>query len=354
MKEIKVYRTSNPKQKPDYSNLGFGKYFTDHMFLMDYSSGSGWHDPRIVPYGPLPLDPAAMVLHYAQETFEGMKAYRSGDGRTLLFRPWDNFRRLNSSDNRLCIPPIDVDFAVEAVKTLLRVDMDWMPEEAGTSMYIRPFVIATEPHLGVRASNNYLFVIILSPVAAYYPGGMAPVKIYVEDEDVRTVRGGTGEAKAGGNYAATIRAQIRATEKGYTQVLWLDGVHRKYIEEVGTMNVFFHIDDTVVTPVLSGSILPGITRKSCLEILRSWSIPCEERLISVDELKAALRSGRVREAFGTGTAAVISPIGQLAFGDETYDINSGATGPVAQKLYDELTGIQWGRLPDKYGWTTEV
>lgn len=354
MKEITIVRTSNPKKKPDYSNLGFGKYYTDHMFLMDYSPDLGWHDPRIVPYCPISLDPAAMVLHYAQTTFEGMKAYRTGDGRTLLFRPWDNFRRLNSSDNRLCIPQIDVDFAVEAVKTLLRVDMDWMPTEVGTSMYIRPFVIATEPHLGVRASNSYLFAIILSPVAAYYPEGMAPVRIYVEDEDVRAVRGGTGEVKAGGNYAATIRAQNKAAEKGYTQVLWLDGVHRKYIEEVGTMNVFFLIDDTVVTPALTGSILPGITRMSCLEMLRSWSIPCEERLISVDEVKTALRNGRIREAFGTGTAAVISPIGHLAFGEETYEINNGSIGPVSQRLYDELTGIQWGRLPDKYGWTTEV
>ncbi len=354
MKEITIRQTSTPKTKPDYSKLGFGKYFTDHMFLMDYTPDSGWHDPRIVPYGPISLDPSAMVLHYAQETFEGMKAYYAGDGRTLLFRPWDNFNRLNSSHNRLCIPPVDVDFAVEAVKTLLRVDMDWMPKEEGTSMYIRPFVIATDPHLGVRASNDYLFAIIMSPVAAYYPEGMAPVKIYVEDEDVRAVRGGTGEAKAGGNYAATIRAQIKAAEKGYTQVLWLDGVHRKYIEEVGTMNVFFCIDDTVVTPALSGSILPGITRRSCLEMLRSWSIPCEERLLSVDEVRAALKNGRVKEAFGTGTAAVISPIGHLAFGEQVYEINNGNTGPISQRLYDELTGIQWGRLPDKFGWTTEV
>ena len=354
MNNITITKTQTPKVKPDYSKLGFGDYFTDHMFLMDYSPEKGWHDARIVPYGPICLDPSAMVLHYAQETFEGMKAYHSPEGNVLLFRPWDNFTRLNSSDNRLCIPHLDVDFAIDALKTLLRVDMDWMPKEDGTSMYIRPFVFATDPHLGVRPSNNYLFAIILSPVAAYYPEGMAPVKIYVEDEDVRAVRGGTGEAKVGGNYAGTIRAQNRAHEKGFTQVLWLDGVHRKYIEEVGTMNVFFVIDDVVVTPALSGSILPGITRRSCLDIFRSRNIVCEERMISVDELRSALESGRVNEAFGSGTAAVISPIGSLTFGDKTYEINNGDIGPLSQKLYDELTGIQWGKRPDPFGWSVKV
>ena len=354
MDKIRITKTTTPKVKPDYSNLGFGKYFTDHMFLMDYASDKGWYDPRIVPYGPISLDPSAMVLHYAQETFEGMKAYYSPEGKVLLFRPWDNFDRLNSSHNRLCIPPIDPDFALEALKTLLRVDIDWMPKEDGTSMYIRPFVIATEPHLGVRTSNNYIFCIILSPVAAYYPEGMAPVKIYVEDEDVRAVRGGTGEAKVGGNYAGTIRAQNKAQEMGFTQVLWLDGVHRKYIEEVGTMNVFFVIDGVVVTPSLSGSILPGITRRSCLEILRARNIPCEERMISVDELRTALESGKVSEAFGSGTAAVISPIGSLTFGDKTYEINGGQTGPISQELYDEITGIQWGKRDDSFGWSVEV
>jgi len=354
MEKIKIIKTSSPKAKPDYNNLGFGKYFTDHMFLMGYSPDKGWHDARIVPYGPLQLDPAAMVLHYAQETFEGMKAYHTPDGRTLLFRPWDNFNRLNSSDNRLCIPHIDVDFAIEAVKTLLKVDMEWMPKADGTSMYIRPFVIATDAHLGVRASSNYLFAIILSPVAAYYPEGMAPVKIYVEDEDVRAVRGGTGEAKAGGNYSATIRAQHRAQAKGFTQVLWLDGVERKYIEEVGTMNVFFKIDGEVITPSLAGSILPGITRRSCLEMLRAWGVPCSERRLSIDELLDAVENGKLEEAFGSGTAAVISPIGQLTYEDRSFTINGGKTGPVAQKLYDTLTGIQWGKLPDTFGWTTEV
>ena len=354
MDKIKITKTTNPRKKPDYTNLGFGKYFTDHMFLMNYDPDNGWHDPRIVPYAPLELDPAAMVLHYAQETFEGMKAYFTADGRTLLFRPWDNFNRLNSSDNRLCIPHIDVDFAVEAVKTLLLVDKDWMPKAEGTSMYIRPFVIATDAHLGVRASNKYLFAIILSPVAAYYPEGMAPVKIFVEDQDVRAVRGGTGEAKTGANYSQTIRAQHRAQDKGFTQVLWLDGVTRKYIEEVGTMNVFFQIGGEVVTPPLVGSILPGITRRSCLEMLKSWGIPCSERRLTIDELVEAVEKGQLDEAFGSGTAAVISPIGQITYEDKSFVINSGKTGPVAQKLYDTLTGIQWGTVPDTFGWTLEV
>jgi branched-chain amino acid aminotransferase len=354
MEKITITKTKNPKAKPDYSNLGFGKYFTDHMFLMDYSPDKGWHDPRIVPYAPLELDPAAMVLHYAQETFEGMKAYHTEDGRTLLFRPWDNFNRLNSSDNRLCIPHIDVDFAIEAVKTLLNVDKDWMPKEDGTSMYIRPFAIATDAHLGVRASKNYLFAVILSPVAAYYPEGMAPVKIFVEDQDVRAVRGGTGEAKAGANYSQTIRAQHRAQDKGFTQVLWLDGVTRKYIEEVGTMNVFFKINGEVVTPELVGSILPGITRRSCLDMLRAWGVPCSERRLTIDELIEAAQKGQLDEAFGSGTAAVISPIGQLTYEGKDFLVNGGKTGPVAQKLYDTLTGIQWGKTPDTFGWTVEV
>lgn len=354
MQNIEITRTTAPKAKPDYSKLGFGKYFTDHMFLMNYTPDKGWHDPRIVPYAPLQLDPAAMVLHYAQETFEGMKAYAAADGRVLLFRPRDNFARLNSSDNRLCIPHLDEDLVLEALKALLHVDMDWMPKADGTSMYIRPFVIGTEPHLGVRAANEYLFAIILSPVAAYYPEGMAPVKIFVEDQDVRAVRGGTGEAKAGANYSQTIRAQHRAQGKGFTQVLWLDGVERKYVEEVGTMNVFFKIDGEVVTPSLEGSILPGITRRSCLEMLRSWGLPCAEKRLPIAELIQAIEEGRVEEAFGSGTAAVISPIGELTYEGKTHLINNGKTGPIAQKLYDTLTGIQWGKQPDPFGWSMEV
>lgn len=352
--EIKIERTTAPKARPDYSNLGFGRSFTDHMFIMNYTEGKGWHDPRIVPYAPFVLEPSCMVFHYGQETFEGMKAYLRADGDIQLFRPKDNFRRMNDSDARLCIPELDVDFCVEAVKTLLKVDRDWMPTEPGTSMYIRPFVIATDPHLGVHASKTYIFAIILSPSGAYYTGGLAPVKIYVETEDVRAVRGGTGEAKTGGNYSASIRAQERAGSRGYEQVLWLDGVERKYIEEVGAMNVFFKIDGTVVTPALVGSILPGITRRSCIELLKKHNIPVEERRLSLEELKNAARDGRLEEAFGSGTAAVISPIGELAWEGEKFTINGGKIGKVSQWLYDTLTDLQWGRSEDPFGWTMIV
>jgi len=354
---ITVRRTNAPRPKPDMSQLGFGQYFTDHMFLLDYDRARGWHDPRVVPYGPLSLDPASMVLHYGQEVFEGLKAYRADDGRVLLFRPLENIRRLNRSDERLCIAsiaPIDEQLFLEGLKTLIRLDIDWIPNLPDTSLYIRPFVIATDPYLGVRASNTYQFVIILSPVGAYYPEGLDPVRILIETEDVRAVKGGTGQAKCGGNYAATIRAQDRAKVKGYTQVLWLDGVHRRYIEEVGTMNVFLVIDGTVVTPPLEGSILPGITRDSVIRLLKSWGIPVEERVIAIDELTAAAQNGRLDEAFGSGTAAVISPIGEFNVDDTLIPVNNGQIGPLAQRLYDELTGIQWGRIPDPFGWVMEV
>lgn len=354
MQKIRIERTTAPKAKPDYGNLGFGNYFTDHMFLLNYTEGKGWYDARVVPYGPLAFDPAAMVLHYGQETFEGLKAYYTSDGAVQLFRPLENIRRMNRSNRRLCIPEIDEELYLEAIKELIRTDIDWMPKAEGTSMYIRPFVVATDAHLGVRPSQNYYFIIVLSPVAAYYPEGLNPVKILVEDEDVRAVRGGTGEAKTGGNYAATIRAQDKAKDKGYTQVLWLDGVHRKYIEEVGTMNVLFKIDGKVVTPPLHGSILPGVTRDSCLQLLRSWGVPVEERLISVEELFEAAKSGKLEEAFGSGTAAVVSPIGEFNFAGDIVTVNSGKIGELTQKLYDNLTGIQWGKLPDPFGWTMKV
>ncbi len=354
MADIPVQRTLAPKAKPDMNNLGFGRYFTDHMFLLDFDRARGWHDARVVPYAPLSLDPASMVLHYGQEVFEGLKAYRTPDGRTLLFRPLENIRRLNRSNERLCIDPIDETVFLEGMKTLIRTDLDWVPTLPGTSLYIRPFVIATDPHLGVRASDMYTFLIILSPVGAYYPEGMDPVKILIETEDARAVRGGTGEAKTGGNYAATIRAQNRAKQKGYTQVLWLDGVHRRYIEEVGTMNVFFSLGGTVVTPPLAGTILPGITRDSAIRLLKSWNIPVEERPISIDELKTAVDEGRLDEAFGSGTAAVISPIGEFNCDGQLFSVNNGAIGPLAQRLYDALTDIQWGRSPDELGWTEEV
>ncbi len=355
MQEITIDRTQHPKQKPtDQTKLGFGNYYTDHMFLMNYDEGEGWHDPRIVPYGPIELDPAAMCLHYGQEVFEGLKAYRTEDGRILLFRPDRNMARLNSSNERLCIPAIDEAFAVEAVKKLVSVDQDWIPTAEGTSLYIRPFIFATEPQVGVHPAQELLFAIILSPVGAYYPEGLNPVKIYVEDNYVRAVRGGMGYTKTGGNYAASLKAQDEAEKVGYTQVLWLDGVERKYIEEVGTMNVFFVIDDEIITPELQGSILPGVTRMSCIELLKKQGYKVSERKLSIDEVARAADEGRLREAFGSGTAAVISPIGELKWDDKVMTINNGEIGAISQHLYDTLTGIQWGKLPDPYGWTVEV
>lgn len=355
MQEIRVELTKNPKEKPqDQSKLGFGNYYTDHMFLMNYDEGQGWHDPRIVPYAPIALDPAAMCLHYGQEVFEGLKAYRTADGRILLFRPDRNMARLNVSNDRLCIPPIDEEFAIEAIKKLVLVDKDWIPTEEGTSLYIRPFIFAVDAHVGVHPAHHLIFAIILSPVGAYYPEGLNPVKIYVEDEYVRAVKGGMGFTKTGGNYAASLKAQAEAEKKGYTQVLWLDGVERKYIEEVGTMNVFFVIDDEVITPELRGSILSGVTRMSCIDILRSWGMKVSERKLSIEEVAKAAEEGRLKEAFGSGTAAVISPIGELRWGDDVMVINDGKIGEISAKLYDNLTGIQWGKLPDEFGWTVEV
>ena len=342
MADIKITLAETRKPLPDPDTLVFGKTFTDHMFLMNYDAGQGWHDPRIVPYGPLSLEPSCMVFHYAQELFEGMKAYRTPEGKVQLFRPMENALRFNSSCERMCVPAIDPDFFVDAVKALVKVDQAWVPNKKGASLYIRPFVFATDPSLGVHASHSYLFVIILCPVGSYYAEGINPVKIYVEDADVRAVRGGTGYTKCGGNYAASLRAGERAEEKGYSQVLWLDGVERKYIEEVGAMNVLFKIDGKVVTPALTGSVLPGITRKSCLELLRDWGVSVEERLISAQELFDAAESGKLEEAWGSGTAAVVSPIGELAMGDKVVTVNGGQIGRLTQRLYDTLTGIQWG------------
>lgn len=348
--EIKIERVKNPKPKPDQTKLSFGKYMTDHMFIMNYDEGKGWHSPRIVPYAPIPLDPSAMCLHYGQEVFEGLKAYKTDDGRVLLFRPDRNMARLNSSNDRLCIPKIDEAFAVEAIKTLVKIDSDWIPTEKDTSLYIRPFIIAVDPKLGVHPANHLLFIVILSPVGAYYPEGINPVKIYVENKYVRAVRGGMGDVKTAGNYAASLKAQYEAEKINYTQVLWLDGVERKYIEEVGTMNVFFVIGDEVFTPELNGSILPGITRKSCIELLKSWGLNIKERRISIQEVYEAHEKGQLKEVFGTGTAAVISPVGELNWNDNVITINDGKTGPISQRLYDTLTGIQYGKLPDEFGW----
>ena len=347
---ISVTLTKNPKTRPDEGNLGFGKYYTDHMFIMDYDAGMGWHDARIVPYQPIALDPAAMCIHYAQEAFEGMKAYRHADGSITLFRPTENCRRLNSSDERLCIPHIDEDDMLQAIRELVRVDADWVPHQYETSLYIRPFVFATEPHVGVHPSSKYQFIIILSPVGAYYPEGVNPVKIYVEDKYTRASKGGTGFTKAAANYAQSLKAQMDAQQKGYSQVLWLDGAEQKYIEEVGTMNVFFKIKGEVITPALTGSILPGITRKSTVELLKYWGVPVSERRLSVEEVFEAAHRGELEEVFGTGTAAVISPVGELCYHDEVITINDFKTGELTQKIYDELTGIQWGTRPDPFGW----
>ena len=354
MKDLKIVKTTQPKAKPDFSKLGFGRYFTDHMFLMNYTEGKGWHDPRIVPYGTIELEPSAMVFHYGQAVFEGMKAYRTADGGVQLFRPYENANSMNLSGGRLSIPELDPEIQVEAIKELVRTDRDWIPTLEGTSLYIRPFIIATDPQLGVHPSKTYLFIVILSPVGAYYPEGINPVKIYVEDDYVRSVRGGTGFTKCSGNYAASLNAQMKAEKMHYTQVLWLDGVERKYIEEVGTMNVFFKIDGEVVTPSLDGSILGGITRKSCVELLKSWGYPVSERKVSIQELFDAAKNGKLDEAFGTGTAAVISPIGELNWQGEAVAVNNGQIGPVAQKLYDHLTGIQFGKEKDTMGWIEKV
>ena len=353
--EIQITRTSAPKQKPaDQTKLGFGNYYTDHMFIMNYDEGEGWHDARIVPYGPIPLDPAAMCLHYGQEVFEGLKAYKTPDGGIQLFRPDKNMARLNVSNERLCIPLVDEAFCVEAVKKLVEVDKDWIPDAPGTSLYIRPFIFAVDPHVGVHPAHHLLFVIILSPVGAYYPKGLNPVDIYVEQNYVRAVKGGMGFTKTAGNYAASLKAQDEAEKIGYTQVLWLDGVERKYIEEVGTMNVFFVIGDEVVTPALTGSILSGVTRLSVIDLLRSKGYKVSERRISVQELFDAHDNGTLKEAFGTGTAAVISPIGTFEWNGKKITVADGGIGPLSQMLYDTLTGIQFGKIPDEFGWTVRI
>ncbi|MBQ7600519.1 MAG: branched-chain amino acid aminotransferase [Clostridia bacterium] len=355
MLNIRIEKTPSPKTKPDYSKLGFGRYFTDHMFLMNYSTDKGWHDPRIVPYGPIELDPSAMVFHYAQELFEGLKAYRRADGGIQLFRPNKNIERMENTCDRLCVPRIPEEDVLQAIKAVVSADRDWVPTSEGTSLYIRPFIIATDPQLGVHPSHTYLFAIILSPVGSYYAAGINPVKIYVEREYVRCVKGGTGRAKAGGNYAASLIGQQRAEDMGCAQVLWLDGVHRKYIDEVGAMNVFFVIDGVVVTPELTdGNILPGVTRASCVELLKKWGVPVEERKVSIDEVLEAADNGKLDEAFGTGTAAVISPVGELYDGDREIVINNNEIGPISKRLYDAITGIQWGKAEDIMGWIEKI
>ena len=352
--EIKFVKTQCPKEKPDPSNLGFGHIFTDHMFVMEYDPENGWHDQRIVPFENISLHPASTVLHYGSEIFEGLKAYRRADGKVQLFRPIENIRRMNNSAERLCLPQIPEDMAFEILTEFVKCEQDWTPSKEGTSLYLRPFMFGNDESLGVHTVHHVTYMIIASPSGSYYKEGINPVKIMIEDQDVRAVRGGTGYAKCGGNYAASNRAGERAEKKGYSQVLWLDGVERKYIEEVGAMNVMFKIAGEIVTPKLTGSILPGITRKSCIEVLKDEGYTVNERLLSLEELEGAMENGTLEEAWGCGTAAVVSPIGELAYKDEVFTVNGGRIGPVTQHLYDTLTGIQWGKTEDKFGWTVQI
>ena len=334
--------------------LGFGKVFSDHMFLMDYEEGKGWQHPRIEPYRPFSLDPATLVLHYGQEVFEGLKAYHWRSGEIFLFRPRANYERLNRSARRLCMPEVNVDDAMEATRELVRLERDWVPSEPGTSLYIRPNLIATEVGVGVHVSGKYLFYIIVGPVGAYYPQGFNPVDIFITEKYTRAAVGGLGEAKTLANYAASLLAQREAQQLGYTQVLWLDAVERKYVEEVGTSNIFFYIGDELVTPSLSGTILPGITRDSVIHVARDWGLKVSERRISLEEVFTSIKHGTLKEVFGSGTAAVISPVGKLAYRGETHLVNNGKVGPLAQKLYDYLIGIQYGEVKDPYGWVEKV
>ena len=342
------------KQKPDMDNLGFGRYFTDYMILADYDEGQGWHDARLVPYGPFDIQPGAMVYHYGQSTFEGLKAYYIDEHTVHLFRPEMNFERMNNSNRRLCIPEIDGEKVIELISEAIKVEKDWIPKEEGKSLYIRPFILAVDEDLGVHASKKYIFCCIFSPVAAYYATGINPVKIYVEDKFKRAVKGGTGFAKTAANYAQSLKSQEEAEEAGYAQVLWLDAIEGKYVEEVGSMNIMFVIDGVVVTPELTGSILPGVTRASAIELLKDKGYKVEERRITIDEIEQAIKDGKLDEVFGTGTAAVISPVGEFKIGDNIYTINEGKIGKVAQDIYDTITKTQYGKIEDKYGWIRKI
>ena len=349
-----ITKTSNPKQKPDPNNLPFGVYFTDHMFVMDYTEGKGWHDGRIIPYAPLELDPASLVLHYGQEMFEGLKAYKTKEGKVQLFRPDMNAKRTNNTNDRMCMPRIDEELYVEAIKAIVNVDKDWIPDAKDTSLYIRPFMIATQPKLGVAASSTYKFIIILSPVGPYYTNGLAPTKIYVENEYIRSAMGGTGFAKIGGNYAAAMIAEKKAHDMGYDQVLWLDAKEKKYVEEIGTSNAFFKIDGEIYTSSLVGTILPGITRASMIEVMKDWGYKVNETRFTIDFVYKAAEEGKLEEVFATGTAAVISPVGELNWEGKKLVINNNEIGELSQRLYDELYGIQTGLVEDTRGWTVPV
>lgn len=351
---VKKLDDSQLKEKPDQNNLGFGVHFTDYMFLMKWDRDKGWHDAEICPYQDFKMNPAAMVLHYGQAIFEGLKAYRNKEDEILLFRPNDNFERMNESAIRMCMPRIPVDKVIKSLKALLYLEKDWVPSTPGSTLYIRPTMIAVEPMLGVKPADNYYFFIIMSPVGAYYPEGFNPTKIYVSDKYVRAVKGGVGEAKTAGNYAASLYASEEAKKAGYTQVLWLDACEKKYVEEVGTSNIFFLINDELITPPLEGSILSGLTRDSVITLAKEWGINVCEKQITIDEVIAASKDGSLKESFATGTAAVISPVGELFYKDEKVMINNGVTGELSQKLYDELQGIQFGEKKDNFKWSVRV
>lgn len=352
--QFQVTKTPYPKKKPSPKGLRFGTEFTDHMFVMDYNPDEGWHDGRIIPYGPLSLDPAAVVFHYGQEMFEGLKAYKTSKGKVQLFRPYMNAKRTNRTNDRLCIPEIDETLFVEAIKALVKIDEEWIPEGEGTALYIRPFIFGDEPFLGVRRSKTYKFVIILSPVGPYFENGLSPTKMYVEDVYVRAVKGGTGEAKCGGNYGASLKAQEIAHDKGYEQILWLDGYEQKYIEEIGAANAFFVIGDEVVTSQLNGSILPGITRDSIIALCKKNGYKISERKISIDELEDSYNSGALKEMFASGTAAIVSPVGELLYKGQQMVINNNKIGPIAKEMYDTIYGIQTGKINDFMDWTVPV
>jgi len=352
---VTLVRPGMAREKPaDESKLGFGIYFSNHMFLLDYRADAGWQNPRIEPYGPFLMDPAAVVLHYGQEVFEGHKAYRRQDDKIAVFRARDNLKRMRRSAERVCIPPFPEDVVYEGMKKLVQVDKEWVPSAPGTSLYVRPTIIANEPFLGVRPAHEYLFYIITGPVGAYYPEGFAPVRILVEDTYVRAAPGGMGEAKTSGNYAASLKAQVEAHAKGYTQVLWLDGRERRYIEEVGTMNICFKFKDELVTPPLTGTILPGITRDSILTMCREMGLTVNERPVSIEEVIEKAKSGELEEVFGTGTAAVISPVGSLGYKGEEVKIADGQTGKLSQELFKQLTDLQYGHGPDPHGWVDVI
>ncbi len=355
--DIEIVPLPSEKMKTkivDQSQLGFGKYFTDRMLIVEWKAGQGWCDARIEPYAPFILDPACLVFHYAQEIFEGLKAYKWEDGRVALFRPEMNARRFNQSGDRVCLPPVPEELFLKGIEQLVSLEREWIPTAAGTSLYIRPTLIAVEPVLGVKPSDHYYFYVILSPVGAYYAAGFNPVNILVEDYYVRAVPGGTGEAKTGGNYASSLKAGLEAKKKGYDQVLWLDGRERRYIEEVGAMNMFFAYGRHIVTAPLTGSILSGVTRDSVLKLAPTLGYTVEERQIDVNDLMADIRAGKVTEAFGSGTAAVITPVGKFCYKDEVQQLTGGNVGEVTQRLYDTLTGIQTGRLKDEFGWVRFV